>query len=154
MALNHVIIMGNLTRDVELRYTPGGTAVGSASLAINRTWKDSSGQQQEEVSFIDVTLWGRTAEVTSEYAKKGSRIIIQGRLKQEQWTDKESGAKRSKVVVVAENMQLCDRKGDGQRSGTGSTKRTESTGDSEAERFYDSPKDGELTTKDMDDIPF
>jgi single-strand DNA-binding protein len=104
--LNKVFLMGNLTRDPELRYTPQGTAVASFGLAVNRKWKGPNGEDKEDVVFVDVTAFARQAEVLSEYMSKGRGIFIEGRLKLDQWQDKESGAKRSKLTVVAENFQF------------------------------------------------
>jgi single-strand DNA-binding protein len=101
---NRVILVGNLTRDIELRYTPGGTAVADIALAVNERRKASSGEWVEEVNFVDVTMWGRTAEVASEYLGKGSPILVEGRLKQDRWESE--GKKRSKLKVVCERMQM------------------------------------------------
>lgn len=106
-SFNRVILMGNVTRDVQLRYTPGGSAVTELGLAVNRTWFDKqANQKREEVTFIDVTLWGRTAEIAGEYLGKGKPVLIEGRLHLDTWDDKESGEKRSKLKVVGEAMQL------------------------------------------------
>ncbi|MFH1304610.1 MAG: single-stranded DNA-binding protein [Planctomycetota bacterium] len=106
-SFNKVILVGNLTRDPQVRYTPGGTAVGEIGLAVNRSWFDKgSNSRKEEVTFIDVTLWGRSAEVASEYLAKGRPVLIEGRLQLDQWDDKESGQKRSKLKVIGENMTM------------------------------------------------
>ena len=106
-SFNKVIVMGNLTRNVELRYTPNGTAVCELGLAVNRSWLDrQSKRRKEEATFIDITMWGRQAEVAAEYLSKGSGVLIEGRLELEQWTDKKSGQKRSKLKVVGENMTM------------------------------------------------
>lgn len=106
-SFNKVILAGNLTRDVEVRYTPGGSAVCDLGLAVNRSWFDkNSNSRKEEVTFIDVTLWGRTAEVAGEYLSKGRSVLIEGRLQLDQWDDRESGQKRSKLKVVGENMTM------------------------------------------------
>lgn len=110
---NKVFLMGNLTRDPELRYTPGGMAVAAFGLAVNRKWKGQDGQDREETLFVDVSAFGRPAEVISEYMSKGKPIFIEGRLKLDQWQDKESGAKRSKLTVVAENFQFVGGPGGG-----------------------------------------
>lgn len=104
--LNRVFVAGNLTRDVELKYTTGGTAVAEIGLAINRKWTDKGGTTQEEVTFVDVVLWGRTAEVANEYLSKGRPVLIEGRLQLDTWQDRQTGANRSKLKVVAENLQL------------------------------------------------
>ena len=110
---NKVILAGNITRDPELRYTPKGTAVAKIGLAINRNWKDESGQQKEEVTFVDVDAFGRQAEVISQYLKKGRPILIEGRLKFDQWDDKQTNQKRSRLGVVLESFQFLDSGGGG-----------------------------------------
>lgn len=105
-SLNKVMLMGNLTRDVELRHTAGGLVVGAMGLACNRKWKDKAGAVKEEVTFVDVELFGRTAELAAQYMKKGSGVFVEGRLKLDQWDDKTTGAKRSRLKVVAERMQF------------------------------------------------
>jgi len=103
-SFNRVILVGNLTRDIELKYTPGGTGVTDIGMAVNDRRKNSSGEWVDEVTFVDVTLWGRTAEVASEYLSKGAPILVEGRLKLDTWeTD---GQKRSKLRVVCERMQM------------------------------------------------
>jgi single-strand DNA-binding protein len=105
---NKVLLMGNLTRDPELRYTPKGTAVATIGVAVNRRWKDESGQQREDTTFVDVDAFGRTAETIGQYLKKGRPIFIEGRLRYQTWEDKQSGQKRSKLSVVLENFQFMD----------------------------------------------
>jgi single-strand DNA-binding protein len=105
-SFNKVILMGNLTRDPELRYTPKGMAVAKVGLAVNRTWRSESGEQKEEVTFVDVDIWGRTAENVGQYMRKGSPILIEGRLKLDQWDDKQTGQKRSRLGVTAETVQF------------------------------------------------
>lgn len=100
------MLIGNLTRDPELRHTPKGTAVAELGLAINRAWTDDSGQKQEDCTFVDVTLWGRQAEVAQQYLTKGKAVYIEGRLQIESWDDKETGKKRTKLKVVGESMQF------------------------------------------------
>ena len=104
--LNQVNLIGNITRDIEARYTPQGTAIADIGLAINRQWKDGNGEKKEETTFVDVTLWGRTAEVASQYCHKGDPLFVSGRLHLDTWTDKQSGDKRSKLKVVGEQIQL------------------------------------------------
>ena len=104
---NRVILVGNLTRDPTVRYTPSGTAFSEIGLAVSRQWTDSqSNQRKEETTFVDVTLWGRQAEVAGEYLAKGRPVLIEGRLQLDQWEDKQSGEKRSKLRVVGETMQM------------------------------------------------
>ena len=119
---NKVILAGNLTRDPELRYTPKGTAIARITIAINRSWKSETGESKEEVTFVDVDAFGRTAENIGQYFKKGRPILIEGRLKLDQWDDKQTGQKRSKLGVVMENFQFMDSKVGGRREG-GSTPR-------------------------------
>ena len=105
-SFNKVILAGNLTRDPELRYTPKGTAVAKVGLAVNRNWTSESGEKKEEVTFVDVDIFGRTAENVSQYMRKGRPILIEGRLKFDQWDDKQTGQKRSRLGVVAETVQF------------------------------------------------
>ena len=95
---NHVILIGNLTRDPELRYTPKGTAVAKFGLAINRPWKNEAGEAKEEVTFVDVDCFGRLAENIGQYMKKGSPLLVEGRLKLDQWTDKTTGQPRQRLA--------------------------------------------------------
>ena len=104
--LNKVMLIGNLTRDPELRHTPKGTAVSEISMAINRVWNNDQGQKQEETTFVEVTLWGRQAELAQQYLTKGRPVYIEGRLNLDTWDDKETGKKRSKLRVIGENMQF------------------------------------------------
>ena len=109
---NRVILIGNITRDIEVRYIPSGTAVCDIGLAMNRKSKD----KPEEVTFVDVTLWGREAEVAGEYCRKGSPLQVEGRLTLDTWEDKQTGQKRSKLKVTGERIQLLGSKGDGTKS--------------------------------------
>ena len=96
--LNRVLLIGNLTRDPEVRYTPKGTAVAEMSLAINRYTQTEGGEKKEEVTFVDVTLWARLAEISGEYLKKGKPVFIEGRLQLDTWDDKQTGQKRSRLA--------------------------------------------------------
>ena len=107
-SFNRVILAGNLTRDPELRYTPKGTAVAGFSLAVNRTWKTESGESKEEVSFIEIEAWGRQGEVIAQYMRKGRPLLIEGRLKQDTWEDKNTKQKQSKLKVVLESFTFID----------------------------------------------
>lgn len=109
---NRVILVGNLTRDPELRYTPSGTAVSDIGLAVNDRVKNASGEWVDEATFVDVTLWARTAEVASEYLSKGSPVLIEGRLKLDTW-ETNDGQKRSKLRVICERMQMLGGRGEG-----------------------------------------
>ena len=105
---NKVILIGNLTRDPELRYTPKGTAIAKIGLAINRTWKTETGETKEEVTFVDIDAFGRQAETLGQYMKKGRPIMIEGRLKLDTWDDKQTNQKRSRLGVVMETFQFLD----------------------------------------------
>jgi single-strand DNA-binding protein len=110
---NKVILIGNLTRDPELRYTPKGTAVAKIGVAVNRTWRTDTGETKEEVTFVDVDAFGRQAETLGQYMKKGRPIMIEGRLKLDTWEDKQTSQKRSKLGVVMESFQFLDYGGRG-----------------------------------------
>lgn len=117
---NKVILMGNLTRDPEVRYTSSGTAIAKLGLAVNRYYRNQEGQQQEETTFVDVDAFGKQAETIGQYLKKGRPIMVEGRLKLDQWDDKQTGQKRSKLGVTLENFQFLDSRnesGDGGGSG-------------------------------------
>jgi len=104
---NKITLVGNLTRDIELRYTQGGSAIGSTGIATNRKWKSQTGEQKEEVMFVDITFFGRSAEIANQYLRKGSKILVDGRLKLEQW-NAQDGSKRSKHSVTVETMKMLD----------------------------------------------
>ena len=121
MNLNKVFIIGNLTRDPELKTLPSGTAVASFGVATNRTWKDQSGQKKEEVQFHNIVVFGRQAETVSQYLTKGSSVLVEGRIQTRNW-DAQDGSKRSKTEIVAERVQFGPRRGAGgpaQTSGDG-----------------------------------
>ena len=105
-SFNKVILMGNLTRDPELRYTPKGTAVVQIGLAVNRRYTTETGEAREEVTFVDIDAFGKQAEVIAQYCKKGRPLLVEGRLKLNQWDDKNTGQKVSKLRVVLENFQF------------------------------------------------
>lgn len=115
---NKVVLVGNLTRDVEVRYTQGGAAIGKVGIATSHKWKSQTGEQKEEVMFVDLTFFGRVAEIANQYLHKGSKVLIDGRLVLEQWTAQD-GSKRSKHSVTVETMKMLDNKGDnaGQQGG-------------------------------------
>lgn len=104
--VNKVILIGNVTRDIEVKFTPKGSAVADVGLAINRKYSLDNGEKREETTFVDIELWGRLAEIAGEYAKKGSPLYVEGRLRMDTWDDKTSGQKRSKIKIVGENIQL------------------------------------------------
>ena len=110
-SFNRVILAGNLTRDPELRYTPKGLAIAHFSLAINRTWKNETGETKEEVTFVEIDAFGRQAEVIGQYMKKGKPFLVEGRLKLDQWEDKNTHQKQSKLKVVLESFSFIDSKG-------------------------------------------
>ncbi len=108
-SFNKVVLVGNLTRDPELRYTPKGTAIARIGLAINRTWRDpETNATKEEVTFIDIDAWGKQAETIAQYVKKGRPLLVEGRLKLDSWEDKNTKEKRSKLGVVLESFQFLD----------------------------------------------
>jgi single-strand DNA-binding protein len=107
-SFNKVILMGNITRDIELRTTPSGQSVARIGLAVNRNWTGQDGEKREEVTFVDCDAWGKTAEIMAKYLSKGRPVFIEGRLKLDQWDDKETGQKRSKMGVVIESFQFID----------------------------------------------
>ena len=109
---NRAILVGNLTRDIEIRYLPSGQPVAKCGIATSRKYRDQSGNQKEETMFIDITVWGRSAEIANQYLRKGSKVLIEGRLTLEQWTD-QSGQKRSKHSVTVENLKMLDGKAQG-----------------------------------------
>jgi len=115
---NKVILVGNLTRDIELRYLPSGQALAKGGIATNRRYKDASGMQKDETMFIDFTVWGRSAEIANQYLRRGSRVLLEGRLTLEQWTD-QNGQKRSKHSVTVETLKMLDRKGENEGYGQG-----------------------------------
>jgi len=117
--LNKVMLIGNLTRDPEIKYTPKGSAVADLGLAINRNYTLENGEKREETTFVDVVLWGRLAEIAGEYLKKGRPVFIEGRLQLDSWDDKQTGQKRTKMRVVGESMQLLGSRGDGSGGGGG-----------------------------------
>ena len=137
--------MGNLTRDPELRYTPKGTAVAKLGLAVNRSWRNAEGQQQDETTFVDVDAFGKQAETLGQYMQKGRPILIEGRLKLDQWEDKNTGQNRSKLGVILEKFSFVG--GGGQNNGnTPPSQATSPPPTSEVPPFEDGPSD--------DDVPF
>ncbi len=110
--LNKVMLIGNLTRDPEVRYTPKGTAVTDIGLAVNRQYSTDEGERREETTFVDVTLWGRQAEIAGQYMKKGRPIYVEGRLQMDTWEDKQSGQKRSRLKIVGDSFQFLGGRGD------------------------------------------
>lgn len=153
--LNKVMLIGNLTRDPELKYTPKGMAIAQLGLAVNRVWSNEAGEKQEEVTFIDVEMFGRKAEVAAEYLKKGRPVFIEGRLKLDSWDDKASGQKRSKLKVVGESLEFLGSReggGGGESGGEGRPQRS-APSRSAAPPPKRPPADPDLDTPE-DDIPF
>lgn len=150
-SFNKVILLGNLTRDPEVRYTPKGSAVADLGIAVNRVYTTDSGEKREETTFVDVTFWGRTAEVAGEYLKKGRPVFVEGRLQLDSWEDKTSGQKRSKLKVIGETMQLL-----GGRPGGGGGDAEEGGGTSRAGsgKSTTPPPKSAPAKPDDDEIPF
>jgi len=153
-SFNKVILLGNLTRDPEVRYTPKGSAVCDLGLAVNRQYSLDNGEKREEVTYVDVVLWARLAEIAGEYLKKGRPVFIEGRLQLDTWDDKQSGQKRSKLRVVGETMQLLGSRpasgGDAEEGmSSGNAGRSAS-----ASRAVAPPPKSPASEPDDDDIPF
>ncbi len=149
---NKVIIAGNLTRDPELRYLPKGTAVAKIGMALNRTWKNEAGEQQEEVTFVDVEAFGRQAEVINQYLKKGRPILVEGRLKLDQWEDKNTHQKVSKLKIVLESFSFLDSRGAG--GGSGDSGPRARSGGPEAPNSGEPVPSGAPAGPEEDDVPF
>jgi single-strand DNA-binding protein len=115
--LNKVFLIGNLTRDPELRVTPKGTAICQFGIAVNRQFKDESGATRDETTFVDIEAWGKQGELVSKYLTKGSLAMVEGRLKLDQWEDKQTGQKRNKMKVVLDNVQFLNSRGGGAGGG-------------------------------------
>lgn len=153
-SINKVILIGNVTRDPEVRYTTSGKAVAEIGLAVNRRiGGGESGERKEETTFIDVILWGKTAEIAGQYLQKGRPVYIEGRLQLDQWDDKQTGQKRSKLRVVGEELQFLgggvDRQGGKASPAPAQAREYKSTGQSaqSGQPIYDGADEG-------DDIPF
>lgn len=147
-SINQVILMGNLTRDPELRTTPSGQSVCSFSLAVNRTWQGQDGQAQEAVDYFDVTAWGKLGELVNQYMAKGRKCLVQGRLSFRSW--EQDGQKRSKVEVVANDVTFLDGGGAGNEGGSAPSaapRRAPAKNDAPNEAIDDKPID-------LSEIPF
>jgi single-strand DNA-binding protein len=166
-SFNKVILAGNLTRDPELRYTPKGTAIAKLSLAMNRKWTGEDGQTREEVTYVDIDAFGKQAEVISQYLRKGGGLLAEGRLKLDQWDDKQTGQKRSRLGVVLESFTFIGGRPDGSGgsgmggSGAGPMPPPASgsvpgrvTGNRPAPTSPSAPADTEGGPPDDDDVPF
>lgn len=139
---NKVILVGNLTRDCELRYLPSGSAVCTTGIATNRKFKNQQGEAKEEVCFIDITFFGRTAEIANQYLNRGKKVLVEGRLKLDQWTD-QNGAKRSKHSVTVDNLQMLDTKEGAY---------TPNSNNAYQGNSYQQPSDNKYTGNDIPDI--
>ena len=161
---NKVIIAGNLTRDPELRYTPKGTATARIGMAINRSWKAETGETREEVTFVDVDVFGRQAEVIAQYVRKGRPLLVEGRLKLDQWEDKTTHQKQSKLKVILESFSFLDSNrgsegGGAPGGGAGDmpreTARPRSTAPAAAAPVASAPMgDADQPPSEEDDVPF
>jgi len=153
---NKVILAGNLTRDPEMRYLTKGTAVTKIGMAINRTWKNDAGESKEEVTFVDAEAYGRTAEVIAQYLKKGRPILIEGRLKLDQWEDKNTHQKQSKLKVVVESFQFLDSgRGDGSGGGHSDGPRVRPAAAATATSTgAAAPAEADAPGGEEDDVPF
>jgi len=151
---NKVLLMGNLTRDVELKYTPSNMAVAEIGLAVNHRYKTKEGEAKEEVTFVDCEVWGKTAEIMSQYLSKGKPVFLEGRLKLDQWKDKEGGS-RSKLKMVVESFQFIDSKGGGDSGSSGDgpprQSRPASSPSNKPQPAYTGPQHEPVPE---DDIPF
>ena len=139
---NKVTLMGNLTRDVEMRTTPSGQSVANFSLAVSRSWKGQDGQTQEQTSFINCVAWGKAGEIIAQYVKKGDALLVSGRLDQRSWDDKESGQKRSTIEVNVEDFNFIG----GNRGGDNSSAPAPASSPS-------SSKSKDVVIEDIDDKP-
>lgn len=153
---NKVILAGNLTRDPEMRYTPKGTAIARFGLAINRKWKTESGETKEEVTFVDVDAFGRQAEVVSQYLKKGRPLLVEGRLKLDEWEDKNTHQKVSKLRVVLESFSFLDsNRGDSAMPADAQRTRTAAApAAAAAPSASPAPAEAEGAPPEEDDVPF
>jgi len=152
--VNKVILIGNVTRDPEVKFTSKGSAVTDIGLAINRNYTLDNGEKREETTFVDVELWGRLAEIAGEYAKKGRPLYVEGRLRMDTWEDKASGQKRSRMKVVGENLQLLGGRtegGGGRPAGGGEHESHEA---SAPRRPAPPPSRPAPSSEPDDDIPF
>jgi single-strand DNA-binding protein len=150
-SFNKVILLGNLTRDPEVRYTPKGSAVCDLGIAVNRVYTTEGGERREEVTFVDVVLWARLAEIAGEYLRKGRPVFIEGRLQMDSWDDKQTGQKRTKLRVVGESMQLLGGRPGG---GAGETAEEDRPATSAGGKTTAPPKASAPAEPDDDEIPF
>lgn len=149
---NKVVLMGNLTRDPELRSTPSGQSVASFSLAVNRSWKNASGETQEAVDYIDCNAWGKAGEIISQYMQKGRAILVSGRLQQRSW--EQDGQKRSKVEVVVEDFNFVGGGGDGGGNYNNDNSDSPAPKSTPAKKDKSEVEDVDSEPINLDDIPF
>ena len=149
-SFNKVILVGNLTRDPELRYTPKGTAIAKFGLAVNRVWTNEAGEKKEEVTFVDIDVFGRTAENVAQYMRKGSPLLVEGRLRLDQWDDKQTGQKRSKLGVVGEIIQFLG----SPRANEGGPTAAPRAPAAAAAPAAAEPPEADAPTHEGDDVPF
>ena len=159
--LNKVQLMGNITRDPEVRYTPKGTAVTDIGLAINRNYSTDDGDRREETTFVDITFWGRQAEVIGEYMKKGRPLYVEGRLQLDQWEDKNTGQQRSRLKVIGDNFQFLGGRDEGGQRGGGQGQQSSQQGAPQQQSLQSQQQaptqqnyDPIPPSDDDDDIPF
>jgi len=148
-SFNKVILVGNLTRDPELRYTPKGTAIAKFGLAVNRVWTNEAGEKKEEVTFVDIDVFGRTAENVAQYMRKGSPLLVEGRLRLDQWDDKQTGQKRSKLGVVGEIVQFLGSPRSGESGAPPAPRPAAAAPPAAAE-----PSEPDVPPHEGDDVPF
>lgn len=155
---NRVTLVGNLTRQPELRKTKNGSAVTDLGIALNRVWTGENGQRQEETTFVDVTVWGRAAENAAQYLQKGRSVLVEGRLQMETWQDKQSGQERSKLRVVADTVQFLGSShesgpsdDDGERESRRSESRRDDRRDDSRDDRRDSPRSGDRRSESKRD---
>ena len=152
-SFNKVILVGNLTRDPELRYTQKGTAIAKIGLAVNRVWTNEAGEKKEEVTFVDVDVFGRTADNVGQYMRKGRPILIEGRLRLDQWDDKQTGQKKSKLGVVAETVQFLGSSAGGNEGGAPAAPRPPRPAAAAPSAPASEPVEGD-GPPESDDVPF
>jgi single-strand DNA-binding protein len=154
---NKVILIGNLTRDPELRYTPKGTAIAKLGLAVNRTWRTESGETKEEVTFVDVDAFGRQAETIGQYMRKGRPIMVEGRLRLDTWEDRQTNQRRSRLGVVLESFQFLDfggGRGGDDAAASGSAPRPRPAVNAPPTPPVTGPEEAPSDSTPMDDVPF
>lgn len=151
---NKTIIAGHLARDPEMRYLPSQMAVANFAIAVNHNYKTKQGEERKEVTFIDCTAFGKTGEIINQYCAKGKALLVEGRLKQETWEDKNGGGKRSKIVLIVEEFQFLGGKGDGDGQTEPQQATARRTEPQQAARQPDPPAEPDVELFSADDIPF